>query len=132
MASRLEAINVHRPRIMQGRLVETEEMSRYLAGRVGLHESQIRFVMLELREGVLFYNRSGRSVRLEGIGIFTPSIDLAGAVSVSHRGDRYLAAMLNLPGAFEGDIVNRQNIGKSTDELVQMWNEEHPDDLVTD
>lgn len=83
-------------------------------------------------KGVLFYNRTGRSVRLEGIGIFTPSMDLAGAVTVNHRGDRYLAAMLNPPGAFEGDITNRQNIGKTADELVQLWNEEHPDDQVAD
>jgi hypothetical protein len=42
-------------------------------------------------KGVLFYNRTGRSVRLEG-----------------------------------------QNIGKTADELVQLWNEEHPDDQVAD
>ena len=36
--------------------------------------------------------------------------------------------------AFEGNILNREHIGKTSDELVLKWNEEHSDDpiVVTD
>ena len=37
---------------------------------------------------------------------------------------------LSAPGAFRGRIINAENIGKSSDELVAMWNEAHPDDPV--
>ena len=32
----------------------------------------------------------------------------------------------------EGTILNRRNVGKTPDELVALWNEDHPDDPVTD
>jgi hypothetical protein len=38
---------------------------------------------------------------------------------------------LNIPGVFTGTIVNRENIGKTSDEPVQRWNVENPEDQVT-
>jgi len=32
----------------------------------------------------------------------------------------------------EGTILNRRNMGKTPDELVALWNEDHPGDPVTD
>ena len=29
-----------------------------------------------------------------------------------------------------GNIINRENIGKTSEELVAKWNEDHPDDQV--
>jgi hypothetical protein len=37
---------------------------------------------------------------------------------------------LNVVGAFTDEILNRENIGKSVDELVEMWNAENPDDPI--
>jgi 2-C-methyl-D-erythritol 4-phosphate cytidylyltransferase len=37
----------------------------------------------------------------------------------------------DITDAFSGEITNRENIGKSGDELVARWNEAHPDDLIT-
>jgi hypothetical protein len=31
---------------------------------------------------------------------------------------------------FTGRIANRENIGKTSNELVTMWNEEFPDDQI--
>jgi hypothetical protein len=31
-----------------------------------------------------------------------------------------------------GTILNRENIGKTTDELVAKWNEENPQDQVSE
>ena len=38
---------------------------------------------------------------------------------------------LNTPGVFEGEIVHRENIGKRADDLMELWNEEHPTDPLT-
>ena len=35
-----------------------------------------------------------------------------------------------MPGVFSGRIVNRENIGKTSEELVTMWNAEYPEDQV--
>ena len=74
--------------------------------------------------------RLERAVRLEGLGTFTPGIDLEGKISINHRPDVALTNALNTPGFFEGDIIHRDNIGKQMDDLVGLWNEEHPEDLL--
>ena len=37
---------------------------------------------------------------------------------------------LAIPSVFTGTIINRDTIGKTSDELVGLWNGEHPDDEV--
>jgi len=64
------------------------------------------------------------------LGIYSPKIGLDGTYGVGHRADKALKNATNAPGAFNGDIENRANIGKTSDDLAAMWNEEHPDDLV--
>jgi hypothetical protein len=48
-----------------------------------------------------------------------------------HRADTAFGNGLNIPGIFTGTILNREHIGKTSDELVAKWNAEHPDDQVT-
>jgi hypothetical protein len=46
------------------------------------------------------------------------------------RLDVSMGKSLNAAGAFRGAILNRDNIGKSADDLVQLWNAEHPEDPI--
>jgi hypothetical protein len=124
--SRMKVYSTLGPRIEYGKMVETDGLVEYLSGRTTLHESVIRHVVLELREALRFFNVEGRSVRIEGLGIFKPTIDLAGVISLNYRPDRSLSDDLNL--RFRGAVANRQNIGKSNDELIALWNETYPDD----
>jgi hypothetical protein len=57
-------------------------------------------------------------------------IDLKGSLAISFRPDPAFANGLNIPGIFTGTIINRENIGKTSNELVTRWNEEFPDDQV--
>lgn len=132
MAIRIKAISELCPRLILGSLTEIKELVAYLAGRTGLHRSEVRYVLDELSEAVIFFNRSGRGVRLEGLGIFTPGIGLDGKITINYRPDPSLAAALNGRDAYAGTILHRENIGRSSDELVQLWDEQHADDLVQD
>jgi hypothetical protein len=38
---------------------------------------------------------------------------------------------LNAKGAYTGEIENRDNIGKTSEQLVELWNKENPQDLVS-
>ena len=38
---------------------------------------------------------------------------------------------LNQPGIFSGEIIHREHIGKTADELVALWNADHPGDPVS-
>ena len=46
------------------------------------------------------------------------------------RVDKRIISALNVPGAFTGRVNNSANIGMSTEEIVSLWNEEHPADPI--
>lgn len=130
MASRIQAINVYRPQIELGQTVQGAELTRYLADRTGLNEGEVSPALKELRDAVIFFNRAARGVKLEGLGAYLPNIQLDGGFDVQHRLDRDVKDGLNAPGTFTGVIRNRENIGKTADELAALWNAAHPDDPV--
>ena len=130
MTSKITAINAYCPRIDLGKTAQHDELVGYMADRTGLNEGEIRLLMAELRDTIVFFNKSGRGVRLEGLGTYAPKIGLDGKFGVSHRLDNHIRNALNVPGAFKGVIERRENIGKTSEELVAMWNAEHPEDPV--
>ena len=130
MASRIKAINAYRPKIDLSPTVQLRALVAYIADRTGLNEGEVRIVLEELSDAITFFNRQGQGVKLEKLGTYLPKIDLSGTFGVSHRLDREIKNALNTPGSFTGDIINRENIGKSSDDLVVMWNADHPDDPV--
>ena len=130
MADRVKAINAYMPKIKLGKRVRTDNVVKFIARSTGLNEGGVRQVLLELRDTVLFYNLQGRAVQLEGLGTYTPVAQLDGTFRIGHRADIILKRRLNVPGEFSGEIENAENIGKTADQLVALWNEEHPDDPV--
>ncbi len=130
MADKIKAIRAYSPRVKIGYTAELIEVVNFIAGRSGLNEGTILNVMSELREAATFFALSGRPVRLRGLGVFSPTIDLEGRFGMNHRPDKHLISELNIEGRFTGDIVNRDMIGKTSRELVKRWNREHPKDKV--
>lgn len=130
MASRIQAINAYRPKIELGPRVETEEFSNYVSSRTGLNESEVREVLYECRDGTAFFNKQARPVHLIGMGTYSPGLKLNGEFTVNHRADIYVKKQLNLDGEFRGVIINREHIGMTSEELVALWNQEHPDDPI--
>jgi HU domain fused to wHTH, Ig, or Glycine-rich motif len=131
MAPRIKAVNAYRPRIEQGNTVQKPELVRALSRSTGLVEGSIDQAIKELRDHVIEFCRSGRAVKVDGLGTFTPTIDLDGYFAISFRADPAMSYGLNIPGIFSGTIVNREFIGKTSDELIAKWNAEHSEDQVT-
>ena len=130
MAHRIKAINAYRPRIEQGNTVQKPELVRALSRTTGLVEGSIDHSMKELRDQLIEYCRAGRAVKVEGLGTWTPTIALDGTLDIQYRPDPAFSYGLNIPGIFSGTIVNREFIGKTSDELVTKWNEDNPGDPV--
>ena len=130
MAPRIKAVNAFRPRIEQGNTVQKPELIRAVSRATSLVEGTVDQTIKEVRDQIVEFCRSGRAVKVDGLGTFTPSIDLDGYFAISFRADPAMNAGINLQGTFTGTIINRENIGKTSDELVAKWNEEHADDLV--
>ena len=130
MAHKIQAINAYRPRIDQGNTVQKTELVRELSHATSLVEGQISLTMTELKFRLIGYLRAGRAVKVEGLGIWTPTIALDGTISIQYRPDLHFGYELNQPGVFTGTIINRENIGKASEELIVMWNEANPSDVV--
>ena len=130
MAKRIQAIGAYRPKVKLGRTVQMAELVGYVAERTGLNEGELSIALKELRDAVAFFNLAGRAVKLEGLGTYAPKVGLDGVFDVAHRTAKQIKNRLNTPDAFSGDIVNRDMIGKTSDDLVARWGNEHPGDPV--
>lgn len=132
MAKRINAIKALMPQIELNKTVQVDELARYISRGTNLNPGQIKFILDELSDALLFFTSSAQPVKLEGLGTFTPTIKLSGELTINVRVDRELIKRINKPGAFTGRIRNRSNIDKSSDDLVDEWDQIHPEDIVID
>lgn len=130
MAKRIEAIKHYRPRLKRMRRVEPDEFAEYVAGISSLTEGDVRHALADMSHALLTLIRTGQSVRLEGLGLIMPGIDTKGNFTVRLKPDRSLLGNVRRCDDFFGEVINRQHIGKSGDDLVALWNAEHPDNKV--
>lgn len=130
MAKKITAIRKLRPEIKMERTRQTPQVMEDIAMRTGLNEGEIRFVVYELRDAILTAHRTGQAVKIEGLGTFTPTIRADGRFDIVFRPDSDMLRQLNDPTKFHAKILNKANIGKSAEELVALWNEAHPEDVV--
>ena len=131
MALKITAIGALRPKLKLGKRVEKRQLVNYLADRTNLSEGQIDLVLKELRDAIIFFGLAGQGVKIEGLGTYKAKIGMDGKLGITHLADSYLLNALNMPGAFTGEVENRENIGKSGDDLVVQWNTANPDNPVT-
>jgi hypothetical protein len=130
MAVKLKAINTYRPKIERAEVAENIEITDQIAGRTGLTRGQVALVLDELHESIIHFARSGRSVKIDGLGLYYAKISLAGDYRISHIPANSLHRKMNIKETFTGTLINKNNVGKTPEELVELWNQEHPDDLV--
>ena len=130
MAKLLQAFSKFCPKIDLGEPADPKRFMELITQRTTLSAGVVKNVQESEVETLIGLLKEGRSVHT-GIAIFRPTIDAQGNLSVSVRVDKRITAELNVPGAFSGKVNNSANIGKSTEEFVQMWNDDHPEDLIS-
>jgi hypothetical protein len=130
MTKKITAIRKYRPEIRRQPTKQTPQVVEDIAQRTGLNEGEIRFVVYELRDAILMAHRQGQSVKIEGLGTFTPTVRMDGNLDILFRPDADMLRQLNDPTKFYAKILNKSNIGKSGDELIAQWNKEYPNDPV--
>ncbi len=75
--------------------------------------------------------KEGETVKYDGLLTVTLSMKVGGKVKMGSRADRGATAELNNPTLWTAKKVsNHANLTKTTDELIDRWNVEHPDDPV--
>lgn len=129
MATRIQAITAYRPRIQLGDAAKVESFMNQITQRTTLSSGVVKNVQESEIETLIGLLLDGRPVHT-GTAIYTPSLDLDGDFEIKVKVDKRLLRALNGKGAFLGKIINAENIGKTADELVAIWNAEHPGDQV--
>ncbi len=131
MADRMMAVKEYMPEVKQQMTVSMKHLVMYLAGRTNINEGAINHMLIELRDAIVYFNSVGQAVKLEGVGTFRPTIKLDGTFNVAYLPDKHIKNKLNdIFDGFSGDVKNKDMVGKSIDDLVARWNEEHPDDPI--
>jgi len=130
MAGLLKAVRAYGPRIDLNKTADPLEVVEYISERTGLNRGEIRLVLDELHDTVLWFNKRGIPVKLEGLGHYTPFMKVGGTIRIVHRLDSALRREINKEQVFKGVVINNENRTKTVEELVELWNTDHPDDLV--
>jgi hypothetical protein len=130
MAEEIKAIRSYTPRLKLGNMVDIKELVSIIQGRTSFNEGAILNMLTELRDAIIFFALAGRPVRLRELGIFAPRIDKNGRLGINFKIDKWLKSEMNVEGKYNGVIVNKDMIGKSIEEMIQRWNQEHPDDEI--
>ena len=130
MAEQIQAIRAYTPRVKQQDIVDIEDLAEFIEGRTSFNGGAVINMLWEFRNALTFFALSGRPVRLKGLGIFSPGMDKDGEIGLNYRLDKWLKSELNVSGKFKGTVVNRDMAGKSAEEMVERWNDEHPDDKI--
>ena len=73
MAPHIKAVSAYRPRIEQGNTVQKPELVSALSRATGLVEGSIDQSIKELRDQIIEFIRTGRAVKVDGLGTFSPA-----------------------------------------------------------
>ena len=130
MATLIQAVTAFRPRVSSKETIGLDILTLRLTRGSLVTRSIARMVLTDLSEEIRNALLQGHAVSLPGVGRYSVSIGTDGRLRPNVRVDNALRNALDAPGAFQGDIVRRDNIGLSTAEIVALWNEEHPEDPV--
>ena len=128
MAKLLQAVSAYIPRLDLNKTAQIKSLVKWMSSRTGVNSSEVKMVLEELHEGIIFYASQGTPVKLPGVGTFTPVIKRDGEFKIGFRADAELKRAINTPGAFEGRMKQRKNIGISNEKLKELWDADHPDD----
>ena len=129
MANRIKAIKALCPRLDLDAPADEERFMQLITQRTTLSTGVVKNVQESELETIVGLLLEGRSVHT-GIAIYSPSINLEGEITVNVRVDMRILRALKSAGAYRGRIVNAENIGKEVDDLIALWNEANPDDMV--
>jgi hypothetical protein len=131
MAKKLPVVNQLRPKIISQDLVDLEKISGRMSKNTTYNSQEIYSILRLYVDESSKALKAGETVKIDGLVSMTPNMKVGGEVDIALRNDRGLIAELNNPTLWTADKVsNHANLSKSSEELIGMWNTDHPDDQV--
>jgi len=130
MAKKIKMWQELGPRLASATPMDSEEMIDELIAATNQTRGSILAVLSELDVVIEKGLKAGRIVKLPNGTSFRPIGKKDGSIKISLRLNPRVSGGVN--SEFRGAWLNAANIGKTEDEMVALWNELHPDDLIED
>ena len=131
MAKRLAVINQLRPKIISQNLVDLETMAERIAKNTTYNAREIYSILGLFVDDILAALQAGETVKIDGFMLVSSNMKVGGEVDIAQRSDRAAVAVLNNPQLWTAaKVANHENLTKDSAELVELWNAEHPEDIV--
>jgi hypothetical protein len=106
----------------------SEELIENLVAATNQSRGSVQAVLSELDVQLESALKSGRIVKLPNSTHYQPIGKRDGSVNIKVRVNPDLNKRIN--SGFRGKWINAENIGKSEEEIIALWNEAHPEDPV--
>jgi hypothetical protein len=128
MAKKIQAWTQYGPRLKPATPLSGDELIEQVTEGSNESMSSVLAVLSALDRVMEQALKAGRIVQMPNGTHFRPIGKGDGTVKVKVRVNPFV--MRDVNDNFRGAWRNAENIGKTTDELIALWNEAHPDDLV--
>lgn len=116
------------PRIALGTPMQQDEIIENVVAVTNQSKGSLLAVLAELDVQIIAGLKAGRIVRLPNGTRFEPIGKKDGSINIRVTVAPQLDKTVN--AGFRGKWINPENIGKSEQEMIELWNAEHPEDPI--
>jgi hypothetical protein len=130
MAKKIQMWRKIGPRLAPATPVESEEVIEELVASTNQTRGSVLGVLSELDAVIEKALKAGRRVKLPNGMILIPIGKKDGSIVIKASLGKSMLGRINV--AKRAKWINADNIGKTEDEMVILWNELYPDDPIED
>jgi hypothetical protein len=126
MPQKIQIWSKYGPRIVLGDPMEPEEVIENIVNATNQSRGSVLAVLSELDVQITAGLKAGRIVRLPNGMRFEPVGKKDGFINILVNVSTQLTNIVN--ATFRGKWLNSENIGKTESQMIELWNELHPED----
>ncbi|MBC8285834.1 MAG: hypothetical protein H8E42_00015 [Nitrospinae bacterium] len=130
MANKIQAWAAYGPKIELANPMTKEEIIENIVAATNQSKGSVLAVLSELDVQTEAGLKAGRIVQLPNRTHYEPIGKSDGSVKIGVRVSPELEKKVNT--SFRGVWKNRENAGKTEAEMIELWNQDHPEDLIDD
>lgn len=130
MAKKIQMWRELGPRLAKADPVEAEEVIELLVATTNQTRGSLLAILSELDVILERSLKAGKAVKLPNGIIFRPVGKKDGSLSIKSRFSPRMSKAIDI--GKHAKWVNAENINKTEEEMIAIWNELHPDDLIDD
>jgi len=128
MAKKIKMWSILGPRLAPATPMEAEEVIEYLVEATNESRGSLLSVLAELDDIFEMALKGGRIVRLPNGTTYRPRCNKDGVIKIRVKLPNRVLDSIN--NEFRGKFINASNIGKDEAEMIALWNQTYPEDLI--